>query len=75
MSQENVEVMRHGLDAFNSGADTIVANNRREARGRASGAGVQFSYWSVSTYRNRKAVRIEWFADRAEALEAAGLSK
>jgi len=131
MSQENVEVMRQNLDAFNRGdktawlatfdpdaemvpardwpesapicgaeaiwdfyvgvtdawdessfefgevidsrADKIVANTRRETRGKASGAGVQFSYWAVSTYRNGKAVRVEWFADRSQALEAAGL--
>jgi ketosteroid isomerase-like protein len=60
-------------EVIDSGADKIVAHNRRDARGRASGAGVQPSYWSVSTYRNGKAVRVEWFADRAEAREAAGL--
>lgn len=53
--------------------DTLVVNNRREARGRASGANVEFSYWIVATFRSGKQTRIEWFADRAEALEAAGL--
>jgi ketosteroid isomerase-like protein len=53
--------------------DTVIANARREARGKASGAGVTFSYWTVGTYRNGKAIRIEWFSDRAAALEAAGL--
>lgn len=60
-------------EVIDSRADKIVANNRREARGRASGAGFEFSYWSVNSYRDGKAVRVEWFADRAEALEAAGL--
>jgi hypothetical protein len=32
-----------------------------------------WSYWVVVTFRNRKALRIEWFVDRREALEAAGL--
>ena len=58
-----------------AGADKIVANNRRDARGRTSGAGVEFSYWTVSTYRNGRVVRFEWFADRAAALEAVGLSE
>ena len=66
-----------GLNEFGelieSRADTVVANNRRAARGKASGAGVEFSYWTVSTFRSGKTVRVEWFADRAEALEAAGL--
>jgi ketosteroid isomerase-like protein len=54
-------------------ADKVVLNSRREARGRASGAGVQFSYWVVTTFRNGRALRIEWFSDRGEALKAAGL--
>lgn len=29
--------------------------------------------WQVATFRNGKALRLEWFADRSEALEAAGL--
>ena len=53
--------------------DTLVMNNHREARGRASGANVEFSYWLVATFRNGKSIRQEWFADRADALEAAGL--
>jgi ketosteroid isomerase-like protein len=53
--------------------DTLVINNRRDARGRASGATVEFSYWVVATFRRGKPIRFEWFADRAEALEAAGL--
>ncbi len=53
--------------------DTVVANARREARGKASGAGVTFSYWLVLTFRHGKTIRIEWFANRAGALGAAGL--
>ena len=52
-----------------------MANNQRQTRGRASGADLVFSYWLVTTYRNGKIIRAEWFADRAEALEAAGLSE
>ena len=46
---------------------------RREAQGKTSGASVAWSYWLVTTIRNRKLFRTEWFADRAEALEAVGL--
>jgi ketosteroid isomerase-like protein len=53
--------------------DTIVANQRREMRGKASGAAVVWSYWVVFKFRARKIVFSAWFADRAEALEAAGL--
>jgi ketosteroid isomerase-like protein len=56
-------------------ADKVLVNYRREARGRASGAAVEFNYWQVATFRKEKAVRLEWFTNRAEALEAAGLSE
>jgi ketosteroid isomerase-like protein len=62
-------------EIIDSGADTVVVNTRREARGKASGVGVNFSYWVVTTHRNGKTVRIEWFSNRAEALDAAGLSE
>jgi ketosteroid isomerase-like protein len=62
---ENVEL----IDAGN---DKVVADVRREARGKASGASVAWNYWLVVTFRNGKAWRMEWFADRAEALEAVG---
>jgi ketosteroid isomerase-like protein len=54
--------------------ETVFANVRRETRGKASGVGIDFSYWVVVTQRNGRAIRIEWFADRQSALEAAGLA-
>jgi ketosteroid isomerase-like protein len=60
-------------EVIDSETDKIVANTRRETRGKASGAAVAFSYWLVGTFRDGRTIRAEWFADRAEALEAAGL--
>jgi ketosteroid isomerase-like protein len=62
-------------ELIDAGADKIVANQRREMRGKVSGASVVWSYWVVFTFSNGKVLRSEWFADRAEALEAAGLSE
>ncbi len=62
-------------EVIDCGADQVLANVRRAARGKASGVGVNFSYWVMTTYRNGRAIRVEWFADRDEALEAAGLSE
>ena len=59
---------------IDSGADRIVTNVRRKARGKASGADFEFSYWTVDTYRNGKLFRAEWFAARVEAFKAAGLA-
>ena len=36
---------------------------------------VEVNYWVVITFRDGKVLRDEWFADRAEALEAVGLSE
>src|SRR5215216_433130 len=58
------------VELIDAGNDKVVADMGREARGRASGASVAWSYWPVVTFRNGKALRIEWFADRVEALEA-----
>jgi ketosteroid isomerase-like protein len=61
------------VELVDAGNDKVVADVRREVRGKASGASVAWSYWLVVTYRNGKPWRMEWFADRAEALEGAGL--
>ena len=61
------------VEIIDAGNDEVVAHQRREMRGKASGAGVVWDYWIVVRFRNRKALRIEWFVDRRDALEAAGL--
>lgn len=58
-----------------AGRDKIVAHQLREMHGKASGAGVAWSYWVVFTFRHGKVLRWEWFRDHAAALEAAGLSE
>jgi Ketosteroid isomerase-related protein len=60
---------------IDAGNDRIVANQLREMRGKTSGASVEWSYWVVFTFRDGRVLRSEWFADKAEALEAAGLSE
>ena len=53
--------------------DKVAAEIRAEMHGKASGAGVPWALWQVITIRNGRALRSEWFSDRAEALEVAGL--
>jgi ketosteroid isomerase-like protein len=60
-------------EIIDAGNDKVVADIRREVQGKASGASVAWSYWQVGTLRNGKLLRMEWFADRAEALEAVGV--
>jgi ketosteroid isomerase-like protein len=60
-------------EVIDAGADKVVVRRTTEMRGRASGADVEFTYWLVVTFREGKVLRDQWFTDRADALEAAGL--
>ena len=63
------------LELIEAGNDKIVTHVRAQMRGKASGVEVAWSMWNVVTFRNGKALRFDWFADRADALEAAGLEE
>ncbi len=55
--------------------DQVVSVVTRHARGRASGIEVERPFALLWTVREGKVARLVWFLDRAEALEAAGLSE
>jgi ketosteroid isomerase-like protein len=55
--------------------DKVVTHLQRYMRGKSSGVEVQYDYWLIAVIRNGKALRLEWFETREEALEAAGLSE
>ena len=74
-NQEPWEESPYEFELIEVGNNKIVTHVRAQMRGKASGAGVAWSMWNVVTFRNGKVLRFEWFADRAEALEAAGLSE
>ena len=59
------EVIGHG--------DRVLTATRFHARGRASGVEVETSIYEVWTVRNGKVLRIDEYATRDDALEAAGL--
>ena len=63
------------VDVIDAGNDMLAADMRGEVRGTASGADVHWSYWQVAGFRDGKLVRLAWFSDRAEALEAVGLAE
>ena len=60
---------------IDAGADKVLLQYRTDVRGRGSGAKVEFRRWCLVTLRKRRMLRSEFFSDRAEALEAAGLSE
>ena len=69
---ENAELEIVGPVA--EGEGTLVAQLEAEVAGKESGATAVWSFQQVVTYLDGKAVRFDWYTDRAEALAAAGIS-
>jgi ketosteroid isomerase-like protein len=63
------------VELIEAGGDKVVAHAYGEMLGEASGATVAASVWTVATFGNGKMLRIDWFAERAEALKAVGLEE
>jgi ketosteroid isomerase-like protein len=61
-----------GAEVEEISPDKLLIHQSSLVRGRASGADVSMDYWIVTTFREGKVMRDEWFDSRAEALEAAG---
>jgi ketosteroid isomerase-like protein len=63
------------LDEVIGRGDRVFLAARFHARGRASGVEVETRLYEVYTVRDGKVLRIDEYATRAEALEAAGLKE
>jgi ketosteroid isomerase-like protein len=60
---------------IDAGGDDVVVFWHEVAKGRESGVVVETDTGTVQTVRGGKIIRVRSYMDRAEALEAAGLSK
>ena len=60
---------------FLARGDHVVVGEAFKGRGKDSGVEVAMQSWSVSLLRDDQIVRRDEFLNRAEALEAAGLSE
>jgi ketosteroid isomerase-like protein len=60
-------------EAVDAGPDKVLVHYQTVVRGRTSGADVELNYWVLVTFREGRILRDQWFRDRAEAREAAGL--
>ncbi|MDQ3571546.1 MAG: nuclear transport factor 2 family protein [Actinomycetota bacterium] len=56
-------------------ADATVSNVRFQGRGEGSGVPFEDTIWQVVRWRDGKAIWVKSYRDRADALEAAGLSE
>jgi ketosteroid isomerase-like protein len=66
------EYEAHATEFIPAG-DSVVVAVRQTALGIDSGVPVEFNVFHLWTFRGAKIIRLETIADRAEALEAAGL--
>jgi ketosteroid isomerase-like protein len=71
---ETFEELRLVPQEYLDGGDRVATRLRHRGRGRESGVEIeQELYHQVATFRAGKMVRLEYFADWDEALDAAGL--
>jgi ketosteroid isomerase-like protein len=62
-------------EEFLDAGDRVVVAARHRGRGRESGVMVDARFYEVYTLRDGRIIRADEFSERAEALEAAGLSE
>jgi ketosteroid isomerase-like protein len=69
-----------GFDQFSASAeefidagDSVIVRVHQRARGQGSGVPVEADFWFVHTLSEGKVARLDMFASKAPALEAAGL--
>jgi ketosteroid isomerase-like protein len=63
------------VEFVDAGDHKVAAHYRRPVKGKTRGIADGLDYWCVHTFREGLICRDEWFATRAAALEAAGLSE
>jgi ketosteroid isomerase-like protein len=60
-------------EEFIDAGDRVIVRVHQKAVGRSSGAPVEADFWFVHTLSSAKVTRLDIFASKAPALEAAGL--
>ena len=63
------------VDALIDAGDSVVLGATLRGQGRRSGIPATFTFWQVWRFADGKVVHGQGFADKGEALEAAGLSQ
>jgi ketosteroid isomerase-like protein len=67
------ESIDYSFEELIDAGDQVISVVTRRARGRASGADVEWPLALVWTVRGGKVTRLAWFRSREDAVEAAGL--
>jgi ketosteroid isomerase-like protein len=72
---ESWEELMVEFEGARDGGDLVVGLGRLRGRGRESGAPIDIEAASVAHFRDGLITKLQFFTNRAEALEAAGLSE
>ena len=73
--QASFEGIRLEIDEIvEAGEASVVVSGHWTGEGAVSGVRLETPFSSLLTLRNGKVIRYEWFREKAEALEAAGLA-
>ena len=84
-TRESGRCLRDWVEGFDdfamSGEEFIDVNDRQvlvrirqRAQGTQSGVPIEADFWFLYTFKNRKAMRLDVYRSKQQALEAAGLS-
>jgi ketosteroid isomerase-like protein len=71
---EGLDNWTMAAEEFIDAGDRVVVRVHQTGKGEASGVPITADYWFVYTVDDGKVVRMDMYADRNEALEAARLS-
>ena len=63
----------HAEELTDAGQGQVLVQARQGGRGKASGIELDMRYWQVFRMRDGRAIRVEVYSDKREALEAVGL--
>ena len=69
------EDFRTSAEEFVEAGDAVLVVERQRGIGKSSGVRTEATFYSVWTFREGRAVKVQWEMDRAKALKAAGLSE
>jgi ketosteroid isomerase-like protein len=72
---EDTEEVSLSISDLRASGDKVFQAVTGRGRGKRSKAGFEQPIWFVTTFRDGLIVRVETYADSAQALEAAGLSE
>jgi len=89
VSEENVEIVRRGYEAYLRGDLDVIQGGHGPRRGRLqvvvrvhqtavgarSGAPIEADFWFVHTLRDARLTRLDMLVNKADALAAAGVSE